>query len=265
MTARQVQRYGWRRDTPDPRDRIYNLEEPIRQAHTLPRTISLRGQMPAVYDQGQLGSCTANATGAILEHRQIEQHEPAVTPSRLFIYYEERRLGGYPLDQDTGAEIRDGIKVLASEGAPSESDWPYDIGRFAQKPPAGAYADAIKHEALAYKRIVIGPGAPMRSAVAAGLPIAFGFTVPAYFEDPTWDPATVPLRLPDASTQFIGGHAVVIVGYDYTLSRFPVPVFEIRNSWSAGWGDHGYFYMDARWFDPFRQLADDMWVISTTK
>lgn len=262
-----VERYGYRRDRLDPRDRIYNNEEQLQPELALPRTNDLSGQMPPIYDQGQLGSCTANATGGIMQHRQMAegQAEGSNVPSRLFIYYEERKHGGYPLDQDTGAEVRDGLWVLANVGAPPESDEPYDIGQFAEQPSQQAYNDAKKYEAVKYQKIIIGPGAPMRNALAThGCPIAFGFPVPEQFEDPSWDVANTPLPLPDANTNFIGGHAVIVVGYDWTLSHFQVPVFKIRNSWGENWGDRGHFYMDYRWFTPQLQLASDLWIVQTT-
>jgi C1A family cysteine protease len=75
--------------------------------------------MPPVYDQGELGSCTANAIAAILEHQEMRESEGAITPSRLFIYYGERAIEG-TIKEDSGAQIRDGIKVVAGEGAPPE-------------------------------------------------------------------------------------------------------------------------------------------------
>jgi C1A family cysteine protease len=270
-TPQKIAGYGWRRDRIDPRDRIYNLEQRVEQASALPPEFDLSGEMPPVYDQGQLGSCTANATAALLQHMQIKQGEAdgANTPSRLFIYYEERRIEGQPEDKDTGAEVRDGIKVLVSEGAPPESEWPYsdaNPGPFQQRPPQSAYNDATKYEAVQYERILIGqPGAPMRTAIFNHYAIAFGFSVPAQFEDPSWNPAADYLPLPQANAQPVGGHAVVVVGYDWTMQRFDVPVFKIRNSWAETWGDQGYFYMDYRWFDPYRQLADDLWVLMSVK
>jgi C1A family cysteine protease len=269
--VQKVAGYGWRRDRLDPRDRIYNLEERVQQGSALPPQVDLSGEMPAIYDQEQLGSCTANATAALLQHMQMKQGESegADVPSRLFIYYEERRIEGQPLDKDTGAEVRDGIKVLVTEGAPPETEWPYsdaNPGPFQQKPPQSAYTDGITYEAVAYKKILIGqPGAPMRTAIATHYSIAFGFSVPAQFEAASWDPVTQYLPLPAANTQFVGGHAVVVVGYDFTLERFSVPVFKIRNSWGASWGDQGHFYMDYRWFDAWRQLADDLWVVMSVK
>jgi C1A family cysteine protease len=124
------------------------------------------------------------------------------------------------------------------------------------------YVDATKHEALIYQRIVLGgPGAPMRSALAAGYPIVFGFSVPSYFEDGTWDPTHEPLPVPGPHDQFIGGHCVVISGYDFSRTRFPDCAFQCENSWGTGWGIGGRFWMDFHWFDAGAGLASDLWVI----
>ena len=149
LAVRTLKRYGWRPDSPDMRDYLLAVEP----AKVLPRSVSLRRQMPPVYDQGQLGSCTANSIGAILEFNEFKQAEDgAATPSRLFIYYNERAMEG-TVTQDSGAEIRDGIKSVAQVGAPPETDWPYVITRFAKKPSAKAYRDALKHEAIRYARV----------------------------------------------------------------------------------------------------------------
>ncbi len=268
VTPRRIKRYGWRPDLPDPRDRIYNLEESIALGAALPSQADLGAHMPPIYDQGQLGSCTANGIGACLEYEAMRQGEATVTPSRLFIYYNERAVEG-TVNSDSGAQIRDGIKVVASQGAPPESGWPYsdaDPGPFQHKPPANVYADAVKHEALVYQRILLGgPGAPIRSAVAAGHPIVFGFSVPAYFEDGSWDPAHQSLRVPGPNDTYIGGHCVVITGYDFTRSRFPNNSLKVRNSWGSNWGMNGHYWMDAAWFDPHAGLVDDLWIITRVK
>lgn len=259
---RKIATYGWTPDLPDHRDRIFNLEERIEKGSALPQKVSLRSEEPPIYDQGQLGSCTGNAIGFAVEHQQLVQKETSGTPSRLFIYYEERVIEG-TVSQDAGAQIRDGIKVVATKGAPLETDWAYDISKFDQRPPQQAYTDAVKHQALKYQSIVVGqPGAPMRTAIANHRPIVFGFSVPDTFEDPNWDPAKTPLSIPGPNNQIVGGHAVAVVGYDFSLSRFSVPVFEVRNSWGESWGDQGHFFMDYHWFDPYRGLASDLWVIT---
>ena len=220
-TVRKVERYGWQPDLPDHRDKLYNLERVVHRAVEMPPVFSLRSEMPPVYDQGQLGSCTGNGVAAVLEHAEIKQGLSAVTPSRLFIYYNERVIEG-TVNQDSGAQIRDGIKAVASDGAPPEEpDWPYDISQFAVKPPAKAYEDAKKYEAIEYLRVLPGgAGSPIQTPIQEGHPVVFGFSVPSLFESSTWQPATQYLPLPAAGDQPIGGHCVAVVGWDFSGWRF---------------------------------------------
>ena len=247
----QTKRYGWIPDLPDHRDHLFAA--PPALMRSLPRAVDLRGGCPAVYDQGELGSCTANAIAGAIQFEQLKQKLPqAFTPARLFIYYNERAIEG-TIDSDSGAQIRDGIKSVAAQGAPPEADWPYDIEQFAVQPPPRAYADAAQHKVLRYQRIVQTAN-QLKSCLAAGYPFVFGFTVYESFESP--DVAAtgiVPLPGPDESV--LGGHAVVAVGYDDAAGRWIV-----RNSWGSGWGQAGYFTMPYAYLvDP--DLASDFWTL----
>ena len=137
----RIARYGWIPDLPDHRD--YAYAAPVAALVKLPALVDLRAACPAVYDQGQLGSCTANAIGAAVEFDQMKQKLKEVfMPSRLFIYYNERVMEG-TVDQDSGAQIRDGIKSVAKQGVCPEEMWPYDPrpyppnSRLTRKPTRG--------------------------------------------------------------------------------------------------------------------------------
>jgi C1A family cysteine protease len=250
LAVRTQQRFGWRPDSPDMRDFLLAVEP----AKALPRKVSLRTKMPSVYDQGQLGSCTANSIGAILEFNELKQDESdAATPSRLFIYYNERAMEG-TISQDSGAEIRDGIKSVAQVGAPPETSWPYVITKFAKKPTATAYKQALKHEAIRYARVPqteIG----LQTVLAAGYPVSFGFTVYESFESDVGPDGIVPMPQPDESV--LGGHAVVAIGYKQIRGQL---YFECRNSWGPDWADNGYFWLPAAYVMS-HSLARDFWVI----
>ena len=250
LAVRTQKRYGWRPDHPDMRDYLLAVEP----AKALPRRVSLRSQMPPVYDQGQLGSCTANSIGAILEFNELKQGETvAAPPSRLFIYYNERAMEG-TISQDSGAEIRDGIKSVAQLGAPPETSWPYVITKFARKPPARAYKTALKHQAIRYARVA-QTDMGIQNVLAAGYPISFGFTVYESFESDVGSDGIVPMPEPGEAT--LGGHAVVAVGYKQIRRQL---YFECRNSWGPDWGDNGYFWLPAIYVTS-RSLAQDFWVI----
>src|SRR6476620_6681848 len=120
----QIKRFGWIPDLPDQRDHLYAA--PVTALAKLPTKADLRSKCPPVYDQGQLGSCTANAIGAAHAFAQMRQFKRDFMPSRLFIYFNERVME-HTVDSDSGAMIRDGMKSVAKAGVCPESRWPYDI------------------------------------------------------------------------------------------------------------------------------------------
>lgn len=245
-------RYGWRPQRPDQRD--YELELP--EVAKLPTDVDLRTsphQSP-IYNQLELGSCTANATAEAFDWAHHLHHGTFAFPSRLAIYYEERVMEG-TVKEDSGAEIRDGIKVLAGWGAAPESDWPYDIEKFAHKPPAKAQRDAAKDLAITYsapKATLTG----LKTALAAGFPVVFGFTVYESFESARVATTGI-VPMPGKNESVIGGHAVTLVGYDDSTDRF-----RARNSWGTEWGEDGFF--EIPYLYVVSPLASDFWVIKAT-
>jgi len=248
---RQIKRYGWIPDLPDRRDQLYAAPNVVLQA--LPTSVDLRAQCPPVYDQGQLGSCTANAIAGALQFDQIKQNlAPMFVPSRLFIYYNERVIEG-TVGSDSGAMIRDGITTVADQGACPEELWPYDIDQFGDQPPDNCYQVAAQHQAVQYQAVAQDLD-QMKGCLAAGNPFVFGFTVYQSFEsDQVARTGVVPL--PGSGERALGGHAVLAVGYDDASTRFVA-----RNSWGAGWGMSGYFTIPYSYLlQP--GLSADFWVI----
>jgi C1A family cysteine protease len=246
----KIKRYGWVADLPDHRDHVYSA--PMQVVTSLPTKVDLSSQCPAVYDQGQLGSCTANAIAGAIEFDLMKEKKKDFMPSRLFIYYNERDIEG-TVDSDSGAQIRDGIKSIASQGDCPENEWSYDTSKFAQKPPQKCYADALKHKAVQYQRITRTLN-QMKGCLASGYPFVFGFTVYDGFESEEVA-KTGQLNMPSAGENVVGGHAVLAVGYDDTQNRFIV-----RNSWGASWAMKGYFTMPYGYLLD-QNLSDDLWTV----
>ena len=261
--TRVVSRYGWVPDLPDARDHVYAA--PRLSLVNPPPRMDLREQMPMVYDQGKIGSCTANAIAAAFEFELLRQHLTDFMPSRLFIYYNERAMEGH-VNFDSGAQIRDGIKSVATLGVCPETEWPYDDtpavtdggpwpagARAGEKPPATCYTDAKQAVALSYHRIIPNVD-QFKGCLAAGFPFVFGFTVYSDFESPQVA-QTGEAQLPTQGEQALGGHAVLAVGYDDATQRFLV-----RNSWGTSWGQQGYFTLPYAYLTE-RGLASDFWTL----
>lgn len=253
-------RYNWIRDTVDTRDVKFKYK-----VTRLPQAADLRPKCPPVVDQGQLGSCTANALAGALgflemqeealgETGQAEEFGAGYFPfSRLFIYWNERVIEG-DTSEDNGAQLRDGITSLANTGACSELLWPYNVRVAFQTPPAPCFAQASLHKISSYQSLSGTDISALKSCLAAGYPFVFGFQVFESFESESVATNGI-VPMPSPADQCNGGHAVMCVGYDDAKQTFTV-----RNSWGADWGDEGYFYLPYAYMTN-ADLANDFWTL----
>jgi len=246
----KIAHYGWLPDLPDHRDHLYAA--PVKITGALPAKVDLRPRCPPIYNQGQLGSCTANAIAGAIEFDRLKQKISDFTPSRLFIYYNERAME-HTIDSDSGAQIRDGIKSVAKLGDCPETEWPYLVAKFKTKPSAKCYSDALKYKAVLYQRVT-QTLSQTKGCLASGFPFVFGFTVYENFESAQVARAGH-ASLPKSGERAIGGHAVLGVGYD-DLKQW----FIVRNSWGMEWGMKGYFTLPYSYVTD-SNLADDFWTI----
>ena len=249
MKTRSGRGLGWQRDYHDQRDVDACMLLGLSSSRAkVPDHVDLRdsGFMPPVWNQFALGSCTANSIAANLEFAAAKNGKDTGTPSRLFIYYHERLMEGTVM-QDAGAQIRDGFKVIAKIGVPPETEWPYEVAKFAVKPPQKAEQDAKNQRALSYYRILNLGG--ILDALAAGHCVSFGFVVYESFENTGKDGV---VALPVSGEQVEGGHAVLAVGYDAKKK-----LMLVRNSWGMTWGDGGYCWMPFQFWG--RGYCSDFW------
>jgi C1A family cysteine protease len=237
----------WVRDKLDTRDYVYNSTN-VRTA----ATVDLRRYCTKVEDQGNLGSCTGNAIAGAIEFLN-KKNNRVIDISRLFIYYYVRLIEG-TVNYDSGAYIRDGIKACYKYGASSERLWPYNISKFRSKPSAAAINDGLQRKITRYERITDQFDGSI-NALSNQYPVIMGFDVYSSFISVG---RTGIMTYPNKRTErLLGGHAVLLVGYDMNRQAFIA-----RNSWGTAWGLQGYFYM------PFRvvqdtTMSDDFWIIKT--
>jgi C1A family cysteine protease len=238
--------YGWVRDICDFRDKFYKLEAEVIPEASLPSSVDLRPKISKIYNQGSLGSCTANATSEAIKYIQKD-----FLPSRLFIYYNVRKREG-TIKEDSGGQIRDCIKSISSDGVCPETDCPYIISKFTQNPSKKAYRDAKNDVITKYLRVTNSQ--EIKSCLAQGFPVIFGFSVYESFESPEVAKTGI-VEMPKPNESLVGGHAVLCVGYDDETQRVIV-----QNSWGKSWGQNGFFTMPYSYIFN-SNLSSDMWTL----
>ena len=247
--------YGWWPSLPDINDHHHDFTgAPVSDT---PVDLRDTGFLGSVWNQGQIGSCSAHGSGKafvfdVAKNRGGSDYDG----SRLFQYFNSRALEGNT-SSDSGATVADAIKALNQDGFPPTADWPYDTAKFAKKPPAKAYTDGKLREAVKYARVAQSEQA-LKACLTAGTPVVIGFTVYASFEsDQVAADGIVPL--PTKGEQILGGHCVIVVGWKVIAGK---EYWICLNSWGDAWGDEGYFYLPKTYLLS-AQLSSDFWTVQS--
>jgi C1A family cysteine protease len=242
--------YGTRPDLPDHRDHPWKP----RGLDALPHRVDLRRRFPPVFNQGLLNSCSANALSAAVWFEALKDGAAwTVAPSRLFIYYNERSIERQPRC-NVPVSLRDGFKALSKHGVCRERHWRYVIGRFSVRPPKRCFAEAEAMRVDEYARVRRNLK-HMKACLAGGSPFTMGVSVYESFESPhVRHTGLVPI--PATTERLLGGHALLVVGYNDSSHTFIV-----RNSWGPKWGRGGYCFVPYDFVVHHRRFAWDFWTI----
>lgn len=225
----QIPKLGYIPDPPDPRDfQLLTLIAPPVMA--LPSKVSYREQMTPVKHQDGVGACTAFAALAIKEFYDSKEYNQTIDLSEEWLYYKCKEIDGY---LGEGTYPRVAADVLLKQGVCEEKFWPYET-QFPPKtrPAAGAELNALQYKISSYAYVPPNLTA-VKTALAQNGPLLIGVKVWKNFF--SIGPTGV---VPTPAGEYIGGHAMCVVGYDDTKQ-----MLEIKNSWGTTFGDNGYVWL----------------------
>jgi C1A family cysteine protease len=226
-----------RKDPRDDRDLFYKAPVDV----VVPPRVDLRPWCSPIECQSNLGSCVGQAVVGAFE-LMVNKFYPGRFEdlSRLFVYYNARLLED-SVDFDSGVYLKDGLKAVHKFGVCAEEVWPYLIDKFNVMPSHGSYIDAESRVVDRYHRIeTISDSIHI---INSGYPVITGIEVFGDFDNLGTESSPI-LPMPTEADESLGGHAVVIVGYDNNMQYFIC-----RNSYGEEWGDLGYFYMPYTYAD----------------
>jgi C1A family cysteine protease len=204
--------------------------------------VDLRSKFGAVYDQGSIGSCTANA---ICGAYRLLDPDDSFWPSRLYVYTKERMMmdPGKPIT-DSGSYAALGLSWIQNTGVCPESDWPYDITKVNVVPPSSCDVSAAGHKLGGTHDLTVGVTtmngviANMQASLESGLPVLLAIAVyDSFMSNVVAATGVVPVPRKN-SEQLLGGHEVTVLGFQSAQNRFIV-----ANSWGTNWGVDGFFYL----------------------
>ena len=201
----------------------------------LPSEIDNTSLMTPIKHQGREGACAGFAGVAVKEYQEKIDYnlegDKYIDLSERFLYEHAKKISGHK----EGTTLKAIAKVLVDKGVCRESFWKYKAGDVGQ-PFAGAEFDAYNFKVQPYYTRITNEKELKASLVKFGaIMIGVGVYRNWYRQKNG--------HIPDAGfcdklKGCLGGHAIVIVGYNDKTKEY-----KFKNSWGIRWGDKGYGYL----------------------
>lgn len=229
----------------------------------LPHSASVEHMLPAVLDQGALGSCVAHGVVQALycAHRRQGIPLPELA-SRAFVWY-LARAKEHQQWFNAGCTIRDAFESLNEYGFCPERELAYINQTFGDPPPYARMPPWSAFQAAFDQRRQFGPNQPaiytrldsdglqlledIKVAICNQHPVVFGANVSRSFTRNDFDPTDA---IEPPREDMAGGHCMLVFGY-------VGDVFLVRNSWGEEFGYHG----SCRFTADYMLATQDRWIV----
>ena len=129
----------------------------------------------------------------------------------------------------SGTSISKTLELLREHGALPIEEFVFDPGWCGRQPTEAERKRAQRYRIKGWSRFEAGNVDAVKAQLARGVPVIFNMRVGTKLRGQRGDGVI------DSDEGDIGGHAMVVVGYDDAKQAF-----RIQNSWGRSWGDGGY-------------------------
>lgn len=232
-------------------NRVFNLQKSpesktdwhfntIMRVVKTPSSFSLEQYCGKVKDQKGTGFCHSFSASAIKEIQENIETERILEMSPLYIAREVKKIDGLPNEE--GTNLINICKTLANHGSIFERYYPFEK----YKEGSLVFPELKNEDNLNYFKIKnyarTNTIEEMKQALLLKKPVLLGIMCVDTIRTLNNNKGKfVPYPL---GGSFLGGHAVVIVGYDDTLEHDGHKGhFRIMNSWGETWGDKGFAWL----------------------
>jgi hypothetical protein len=211
--------------------RVSAARQHVFRPRTLPASVDLRADMPAVGDQGQVGSCVAwTIAYGMMGYYAKTTNGTGAPYAPMYLYLRVVAPGGAP---NSGLYPGSALSEAQNNGVDTQADYYQGTTAWQTAPTSAEIANAANYKVTGWNTLWVGSNqgtsakTAMQTALASGAPVGIAFPV---YQDFMSMRANVLYNTTSGSS--LGGHMVVAVGYD-------ADGIWIRNSWGTWWGTSG--------------------------
>jgi C1A family cysteine protease len=221
----------------------------------LPAHADSSAYMPPIGDQGGAGSCVAWSTGYALrafylaKNNKFDVSKPENVPSPAYIFNHGAAIehSSAPCSE-RGMLISTALEILRA-GVLSLAEMPYNDKVCGPAPDIEMQSRAKEFRIDGWQFVDPESFDIIKGALADGNAVVFGIKIAQTFND--FKGEGVYARSP--KDKLMGGHAMVLIGYDDERKAF-----HLQNSWGRDWADHGRAWLS---YDTFKSDATDAYIV----